>query len=322
MITSQRSSRRLLDGVLILDKALGLSSNHTLQAARRLYNAEKAGHTGTLDPLATGLLPLCFGEATKFSAELLEADKRYIATVQLGVTTTTADAEGAIVERRSVAVDRDAVEATLASFLGEIDQVPPMYSALKREGKPLYEYARAGLVVERKVRHVRIHEIRLLSWSGDRFVFEVSCSKGTYIRTLAVDLGERLGCGAFLAGLRRTGIGNIDISQAHAMEDLERLSPGDRDAILLPPDALLAALEAVVLETDDALRMRQGQLLDWEVGKPGQRLRIYDESGSFIGVAQVLDEGRLRPLRLVATNRISMCVVTTESGAGLDKNRL
>lgn len=321
MITSQRSSRRLLDGVLILDKALGLSSNHTLQAARRLYNAEKAGHTGTLDPLATGLLPLCFGEATKFSAELLEADKRYIATVQLGVTTTTADAEGAIVERRSVAVDRDAVEAALASFLGEIDQVPPMYSALKREGKPLYEYARAGLVVERKVRHVRIHEIRLLSWAGDRFVFEVSCSKGTYIRTLAVDLGERLGCGAFLAGLRRTGIGNIDISQAHAMEDLERLSPGDRDAVLLPPDALLAALEAVVLETDDALRMRQGQLLDWEAGKPGQRLRIYDESGSFIGVAQVLDEGRLRPLRLVATNRVSMCVVTTESGAGLDKNQ-
>lgn len=322
MITSQRSSRRLLDGVLILDKALGLSSNHALQSVRRLYNAEKAGHTGTLDPLATGLLPLCFGEATKFSAELLEADKRYIAIVQLGITTTTADAEGAILERRPVAADRDAVEATLASFLGEIDQIPPMYSALKREGKPLYEYARAGLVVERKVRRVRIHEIRLLSWSGDRFVFEVSCSKGTYIRTLAVDLGERLGCGAFLAGLRRTGIGNIDISQAYALEDLERLSPGDRDAILLPPDALLATLEAAALDATNALRMRQGQAVDWAAGKPGQRLRIYDESRRFIGVAQVADDGKLRPLRLAATNGASGSVATTESGAGLDKNQL
>lgn len=323
MITSRRSSRRLLDGILILDKALGLSSNQALQSARRLYNAEKAGHTGTLDPLATGLLPLCFGEATKFSAELLEADKRYIAIIQLGVTTTTADAEGAILERRPVAAERDAVEAALASFLGEIEQTPPMYSALKREGRPLYEYARAGLVVERKVRRVRIHQIRLLSWSGDRFVLEVSCSKGTYIRTLAVDLGERLGCGAFLAGLRRTGIGNIDISQAHALEELERLSPHDRDAILLPPDGLLAALETVELGAASALRMRQGQMLDWAAGKPGQRLRIYDEFHSFIGVAQVVDDGRLRPLRLVATNGVSSRgFAATESGAGLDKNQL
>lgn len=323
MITRPRPARRLLDGVLLLDKASGVSSNLALQLARRLYNAEKAGHTGTLDPLATGLLPLCFGQATKFSAELLTADKRYVATVQLGITTTTADAEGAILDRRPVIADRAAVEAVLMSFRGEIDQVPPMYSALKCEGKPLYEYARAGLVVERKTRRVCIHEIRLLDWSGDRFMFEVSCSKGTYIRTLAVDLGERLGCGAFLAGLRRTGIGSIDISQAHTLENLERLTPYDRDAILLPTDALLTAIGEVKLDAADAVRLRQGQVIDRVAGKPGQRLRIYDELHGFIGLAQVTDDNRLRPLRLVATNEVpSRNIAATESGNGLDKDSL
>ena len=295
--------RRKLDGVLLLDKSLGLSSNHALQAARRLYSAEKAGHTGTLDPLATGLLPLCFGEATKFSGELLNADKRYVATVQLGVTTDTADAEGAVLERRPVDAARADVEAALAALVGEIDQVPPMYSALKRDGKPLYEYARAGIEVKREARRIRIHEIRLLDGDADlaagRFVFEVRCSKGTYVRTLAADIGDRLGCGAHLAALRRTGIGALDIAQAHSMATLETLAADARDALLLPPDSLLTDLTEARLEMPDATRLRHGQSVRWS-GEEGARLRVYDQEHRFIGVCRQVADGWLQPLRLVA----------------------
>ncbi|MCK9388373.1 MAG: tRNA pseudouridine(55) synthase TruB [Sulfuritalea sp.] len=295
--------RRKLDGVLLLDKALGLSSNHALQAARRLYNAEKAGHTGTLDPLATGLLPLCFGEATKFSGELLNADKRYVATVQLGVTTTTADAEGAVLERHPVEVTRPDLEAVLAGFVGEIDQVPPMYSALKRDGKPLYEYARAGIEVERAARRINIHEMRLLDGEAGladgRFVFEVRCSKGTYVRTLAADIGDRLGCGAHLAALRRTGIGALDIAQAHSMATLETLTADARDALLLPPDSLLTSLAEVRLNLADAARLRHGQAVRWS-GEDDARLRVYDQEHRFIGVCRQVADGWLQPLRLVA----------------------
>jgi tRNA pseudouridine55 synthase len=289
--------------VLLLDKSLGLSSNHALQAARRLYNAEKAGHTGTLDPLATGLLPLCFGEATKFSGELLNADKRYVATVQLGVTTDTADAEGAVLERRPVTVDRSDVKAAMAHFVGEIDQVPPMYSALKRDGKPLYEYARAGIEVERTSRRVSIHELRLLDSDHDlvdgRFVFEVRCSKGTYVRTLAADIGDRLGCGAHLAALRRTGIGALDVAQAHSLATLEGLPAEARDALLLPPDSLLASLAEARLDAADAARLRHGQAVRW-AGEEGTRLRVYDAEHGFIGVCRQVADGWLQPLRLVA----------------------
>lgn len=298
-----RSARRRLDGVLLLDKSLGLSSNHALQAARRLYNAEKAGHTGTLDPLATGLLPLCFGEATKFSGELLNADKRYVATVQLGVTTATADAEGEVLERRPLAAGRPDVEAALTAFVGEIEQVPPMYSALKRDGKPLYEYARAGIEIERAARRVSIHELRLLDDSEllatGRFVFEVRCSKGTYVRTLAADIGERLGCGAHLAALRRTGIGDLDVAQAHSLAMLETLTAEARDAVLLPPDTLLAGLDKVRLDITDAARLRHGQAVRW-AGEEGIRLRVYDAEDCFIGVCRQAADGWLLPLRLVA----------------------
>jgi tRNA pseudouridine55 synthase len=297
-----RVPRRRLDGVLLLDKALGASSNHALQAARRLYRAEKAGHTGTLDPLATGLLPLCFGEATKFSGELLEADKRYVATVQLGITTDTADAEGRVLERRPVEVDRAEVEAAMASFLGEIDQVPPMYSALKRDGKPLYEYARAGIELERTARRVRIYELNLLSadeLAAGRFVFEVRCSKGTYVRTLAADIGERLDCGAHLAALRRTGIGALDVGQAHTLATLEELAAEARDALLLPPDSLLAGLAEASLDMAGAERLRHGQTVRWN-GEEGIRLRVYDAERRFIGVCRQLADGWLQPVRLVA----------------------
>lgn len=298
-----RSARRRLDGVLLLDKSLGLSSNHALQAARRLYNAEKAGHTGTLDPLATGLLPLCFGEATKFSGELLNADKRYVATVQLGVTTTTADAEGEVLERRPVVACCSDLEAALATFVGEIDQIPPMYSALKRDGKPLYEYARAGIEIERAARRVSIYELRLLDSSElatlGRFVVEVRCSKGTYVRTLAADIGEHLGCGAHLAALRRTGIGDLDVAQAHSLATLETLTTEARDAVLLPPDALLTALGDARLDLADAARLRHGQAVRW-AGVEGCRLRVYDAEDRFIGLCRQAADGWLQPLRLIA----------------------
>ena len=295
--------RRKLDGVLLLDKSLGISSNHALQAARRLYRAEKAGHTGTLDPLATGLLPLCFGEATKFSGELLNADKRYVATVQLGITTDTADAEGTVLQSRPVTSSLADVEAALAAFVGELDQVPPMYSALKRDGKPLYEYARAGIEVERAARRVCIHELRLLAGQGDfangRFVFEVHCSKGTYVRTLAADIGDRLGCGAHLAALRRTGIGVLDVVQAYSLPMLEALTAEARDALLLPPDSLLASLAEAQLDVADAARLRHGQAVRWS-GEEGSRLRVYDAERCFIGICRQSADGWLQPQRLVA----------------------
>lgn len=298
-----RPARRRLDGVLLLDKAPGQSSNHALQAARRLYAAAKAGHTGTLDPLATGLLPLCFGEATKFSGELLNADKRYVATVQLGVATDTGDAVGTVLQRRPVEVGRPAVEAALATFVGQIEQVPPMYSALKRDGKPLYQYARAGIDVERAARRVSIHELRLVG--GDdgldcgRFVVEVYCSKGTYVRTLAADIGERLGCGAHLAALRRTGIGALDVAQAHSLAMLEGLADDRRDALLSPADSLLFSLGEARLDVADATRLRHGQAVRWS-GREGSRLRAYDGEHRFIGVCRQLADGWLQPLRLVA----------------------
>ena len=298
-----RPKRRRLDGVLLLDKQLGLSSNHALQAARRLYNAEKAGHTGTLDPLATGLLPLCFGEATKFAGELLNADKRYVATVQLGVTTDTADAEGAVLERRPVEVGPADVKAALEAFIGEIEQVPPMYSALKRDGKPLYEYARAGIEVERAPRHVIIHELRLVELddclADGRFVFEVRCSKGTYVRTLAADIGDRLGCGAHLAALRRTDIGVLAVARAYSMMALEALTAEARDALLLPPDSLLASLAEARLDVADAARLRHGQAVRW-AGEEGARLRVYDAEHGFIGVCRQVSDGWLQPQRLVS----------------------
>lgn len=302
MNAPRKPPRRRLDGVLLLDKALGESSNRALQAARRLYDAEKAGHTGTLDPLATGLLPLCFGEATKFSSDLLNADKRYVAVVQLGVTTDTADTEGKVLRRRPVEADRRAVEKALAAHTGEIDQIPPMYSALKRDGKPLYEYARAGIELERAARRASIHRLDLLDASdlaGGRFVVEVLCSKGTYVRTLAADIGEFLGCGAHLAGLRRTGIGPLDVAAAHSLAQLEALAAEVCDALLLPPDSLVANLAEARLDAADAVRLRHGQSVRWS-GEAGARLRAYDHEDRFIGVCRQTVDGWLQPQRLVA----------------------
>ena len=255
---SARVQRRAVHGVLLLDKPCGLSSNDALQKAKRLYRAEKAGHTGTLDPLATGLLPLCFGAATKFSQVSLDADKRYLATLKLGVTTTTADAEGEELERREVRVDRAAVEAACARFTGLIQQVPPMHSALKRDGKSLYKYARAGIEVERAPRAVTIHRIDIVDAEHDLWQLDVQCSKGTYVRTLAEDIGEALGCGAHLAGLRRTGSGALSLQGAHTLEQLAAMTEAERDAALLSADGLVIDWPLIRLDTEDAGRFLSG----------------------------------------------------------------
>ena len=253
-----RIPRRAVHGVLLLDKPFGLSSNDALQKAKRLYRAEKAGHTGTLDPLATGLLPLCFGAATKFSQISLDADKAYRATLKLGVTTTTADAEGDVIETRPVNVTRTQLQAACEKFSGPIQQVPPMHSALKRDGKALYEYARAGIEVEREARAVTIHSIVIVGGEDDAWTIDVSCSKGTYIRTLAEDIGAALGCGAHLSALRRTGSGALSLEAALTLEQLAAMSDDERDAALMDADALVADWPVVRLGTEDAGRFLSG----------------------------------------------------------------
>lgn len=258
-----RVQRRPVHGVLLLDKPLGLSSNDALQKAKWLLRAEKAGHTGTLDPLATGVLPLCFGAATKFSQLQLDADKTYEATLKLGVKTTTADAEGDVIVERPVAITAAQVDDVLKRFTGSIDQVPPMYSALKKDGKALYEYARDGIDVERQARHVTIYSLELVDappdWSqATELKISVSCSKGTYIRTLGEDIGEALGCGAHLSALRRTGTGGFDVAKCVTLAALEAMTEAEREACLLPTEALLTGHTAVTLDEDNAGRFLSG----------------------------------------------------------------
>jgi tRNA pseudouridine55 synthase len=304
-----RVPRRALDGVLLLDKPVGLSSNDALMSAKRLYLAKKAGHTGTLDPLASGLLPLCFGEATKFSQDLLDADKTYEATMRLGVRTATGDAEGEVLETRFVSVDDAALAAAFARFRGEIVQVPPMHSALKRDGKPLYEYARAGQVVERQGRVVTIRLLEMLDCVLPDVTFRVTCSKGTYVRTLAEDIGEALGCGAHLVALRRTGVGALTLEHAVTLDALATMDRAARDATLQPVDALLSTFAPVRLPQDAARRFQQGQrlrLAELPTGErgacayaEGARVRVYrDEDGALLGVARTAG-GVLAPERLV-----------------------
>ncbi len=253
-----RRPRRALHGVLLLDKPPGWSSNDALVKVRGLMRAAKAGHTGTLDPLATGLLPLCFGAATKFAQAALDADKRYRATLGLGRRTGTGDLEGEPFDERPVAFTREQLEAACAAMTGQIEQLPPMHSALKHQGRALYEYARAGVEVAREPRRVDIHRIDIVHWQDAELVIDVSCSKGTYIRTLAEDLGERLGCGAHLAALRRTGSGALEVADAITIDELAALDEPARDARLLPPDVLLAGWPAVELPDDEAGRFLCG----------------------------------------------------------------
>ncbi len=297
-MATRRAPADPVDGVLALDKPLGLSSNTALQHARRLLQARKAGHTGTLDPLASGLLPLTFGEATKFSADLLDADKEYEACIALGSTTTTGDGEGTVVDTRPVTVDRAQLGAVLERFRGRQLQVPPMHSALKHDGQPLYELARAGRSVERAPRAIEIARLELLEWDPLAPVVRIACSKGTYVRVLAQDIGAALGCGAHLRALRRTRVGPLDLARAVTLDALGALDLAGRRRCLLPPDALLGSLPAAHLETAAAVRFGHGQ----RVAHPqaGARLRVYGADGALLGVARGAD-GWLEPVRLVAT---------------------
>lgn len=291
--------KRAIDGVLLLDKPLGFSSNQALQKVKWLYQAAKAGHTGSLDPLATGLLPICLGEATKFSHFLLEADKTYRALIRLGSTTTTADAEGEVLTRSEVSVEASQLAGVLGRFVGDIVQVPPMYSALKHEGKALYEYARAGIDIPRKGREVTIHEIVLERFEGEMLELVVRCSKGTYIRTLAEDIGQALGCGAHLAGLRRLKTAHLGLEDAVTLEQLEALAPEARGALLLPVDATITDLPKVMVDDESAYYLKRGQYV-WKAGfnQPGS-FRIYAESGEFIGIGEQTAEGKIAPRRLI-----------------------
>ena len=285
--------------MLLLDKPLGYSSNQALQRIKILYQAAKAGHTGTLDPLATGLLPLCFGEATKFAHFLTDADKVYVATVKLGITTNTGDAEGETLSTKLVNVSQPQFEAACHQFVGEISQVPPMYSALKHEGKAMYEYARAGVEIERAARIVTIHSIELNAFEQDVAIITVKCSKGTYIRTLAEDIGNSLGCGAHLIGLRRTATANYNVAQAIALEQFEKLSAEQQAALLLPADSAVQHLPEIILAEDSAFYLRKGQAV-WQSGMiPKGLLRLYTEKNEFLGLGEQQTDGKITPRRLI-----------------------
>lgn len=300
---------RPLDGILVLDKPAGVSSNRALQMVKRLYGAAKAGHTGSLDPLATGVLPLCFGEATKFSQFLLDADKAYESTFVLGVATATGDAEGEVLETLdAAAVTAADVAAALAGFRGEIEQVPSMYSALKHHGQPLYKLARRGEEVERKARRVVIRKLELRDFRGGALPevdVYLECSKGTYVRSIAEDLGRMLACGAHVAKLRRTRAGAFGIGDSVTIATLEALQASERsadmDALLLPADAALEGLPLVRLSASGGFYMRQGQPVLVPNAPCDGMVRVALETGEFLGIGEILDDGRVAPRRLIVT---------------------
>lgn len=312
--TSPKRIRVPLNGVLLLDKPVGFSSNDALIKAKRLLNAQKAGHTGTLDPFATGVLPLCFGEATKFAQDLLDADKTYETMIHLGVTTATGDTEGEILERKDVSVSHAQIEQALAQFRGPIQQVPPMYSALKRDGKPLYEYARAGIILEREARAVTIHKLEFLDYQAPFLRLRVACSKGTYIRVLGEDIGAALGCGAHLQQLRRVQVGHLTLDGCVTLDQLMATDEADRAPLLAAVDSLLSSLPEVVLSQPLAKRFLQGQRLTLaKEGVPlpatAGRVRVYLQPDDVVdtsprqllGTAQLHEYGVMAPERLIAT---------------------
>lgn len=292
-----------MNGVLLLDKPAGITSNQALQHVKRLYQANKAGHTGSLDKQATGLLPLCFGEATKLSGYLLAANKRYRAVCRLGITTSTGDADG---EELTVAdvpeIGTEQVEAVLQSFRGEISQVPPMHSALKHKGQRLYKLAHQGIEIEREPRKVVIHRLQLLNHTDGELELDVVCSKGTYIRTLAEDIGRELGCGAHIKSLQRTAVGPFTLDAGHNIEELERLAGEELqalDVLLLPVDQILDELPDISLNESLAFYVRQGQAVIVPHAPTGGLVRIYNQDRQFMGVGEILEDGRVSPKRLL-----------------------
>ena len=313
MSKRRRSRGRQVDGIIVVDKLKGASSNDVLQRVKRLFGAAKAGHTGSLDPLATGVLPICLGEATKFSQYLLESDKSYRTELKLGVQTETGDEEGEIVKERPVQVTRSDIESILERFRGEIDQVPSMYSALKYNGEPLYKLARQGIVVDRPSRKITIHRLELLDFEGDKLTLEVDCSKGTYIRTLAEDIGEALGCLAHVAELHRLKAGPYTEHQMHTLEELEAIRDGGGhkalDEHLLALDTSVSDWPQVKLGATSSFYLSQGQAVQVPQAPVSGNVRLYGQEkatdGSevlrFLGIGEIDDDGRVAPKRLIRT---------------------
>ena len=293
-----------LDGIVLLDKPLGLSSNAALQRTKRIFNARKAGHTGSLDPLATGVLPICFGEATKISAFLLDSDKRYTTTIQLGYTRSTGDMEGEIVEKRSVPeLTNESIEKVLSDFRGDVEQIPPMHSALKHEGTPLYKLARQGITIERKVRHIKIYELINLGFTKDTLTLDVHCSKGTYIRTLAQDIGEALGCGAHLIDLRRTEVSPFGDHPIYSLESLTELAASDDlKQTLLPIDAAIPHWPSITLTVEQAVNLCMGKRVEHDDIPDSDSIRLYRGNGDFLGIGQLHESGLLAAKRLLRTD--------------------
>ena len=297
---SRRKTGRDIDGMLLLDKSAGMSSNGAVQRVKRLFQANKIGHTGSLDPIATGLLPLCLGEATKLSGFLLNTDKRYSVRVRLGRTTTTADIEGDTVDEKPVPVlDESVLDAVLQRFRGETEQVPPMYSALKQGGQRLYDLARKGVEVTREPRRVSIYELCLLEFGPDYLDLEVHCSKGTYIRSLAVDIGASLGCGGHVEQLRRLAVGKFDLSQSVPLSRLETLSDEERLSLLLPLSDIADELPLFNLTDESAFFLRRGHAVFVPNLTVGGLLRLFTRGGAFLGIGEVTDDGMIAPRRLV-----------------------
>ncbi|WGE69992.1 tRNA pseudouridine(55) synthase TruB [Actinobacillus equuli subsp. haemolyticus] len=304
-MSKPRKKGRDVHGVFLLDKPQGMSSNDILQKVKRLFQANKAGHTGALDPLATGMLPICLGEATKFSQFLLDSDKRYQVTAKLGERTDTSDAEGQVVETRAVNVSEAEIIAALEQFRGDILQVPTMFSALKHNGKPLYEYARQGITVEREARPITIFELRFIEYSAPYLTLEVHCSKGTYIRTLVDDLGEVLGCGAHVTVLRRLAVANYPIEAMMSYENLQNLSENQPlevlDQHLLPLDTAVESLPKINLTAEQTKAVGFGQRVKFEnIDQTYGQVRLFSENGQFLGVAEITNDNVIRPSRMVS----------------------
>ena len=301
--------KRNISGVLLLDKPIGITSNKALQITKRLFNASKAGQTGTLDPLATGLLPICFGEATKFSSALLGADKTYTATLKLGYISSTGDADGEISVAGDVNLTSQQIELALQSLTGEIMQTPSMYSALKHQGKPLYSYARKGIEIERKPREITIYDLQVVAFEENNMDIMVKCSTGTYIRTLAEDLGKILGCGgAYVTSLNRNEIGNLNLSDAYTLDILKSMSCAQLDSYLRPTDSLLHNLPAVFMNNTDSQHLLNGQVVTNTAlankFQENEKIRIYNEEEQFLGLGEITVCGAITPKRLIAISSI------------------
>ncbi|MGX2039808.1 tRNA pseudouridine(55) synthase TruB [Methylocaldum sp. MU1018] len=299
---SRRTDLRSVNGIVLLDKASGMTSNAALQKTKRILKARKAGHTGSLDPLASGLLPICLGEATKLSGFLLNTDKRYRVTVRLGVTTRTGDSEGETIDTKPVRpLSEEVLEPVLAGFRGEILQIPPMYSALKHQGRRLYDLARQGIEVAREPRRVVIHALKLLNFDASSLELDVECSKGTYIRTLAEDIGEALGCGGHVETLRRTGVGDLSVAESHTLDFMGTLDEDELPKLVLPMDRIVSTLPAVHLSDELGFYVRKGQAVLVPKAPVQGWVRLYAQQSVFMGVGEILDDGRVTPRRLVKT---------------------